>query len=422
MSRDLNSRRCPRKVCFIAHQVAGRSGGAERVLIETANAMAERGHQVEILVHEKSNHPPFYPLRFGVTLTNLRRPDAVRSKLRLRFDRWREQKLNLSRSFWFPMGHIIWLSKHGAFWRRLERHINLHRPDVAIAFLPPSIVALGKIRPAYQLRRIASLHNVPQRDLCDPARWDPSPLDRRQRMSALRRHDAITVLQPEFRDWFSPDLREKISIVPNVVRQVSTARITRHSRENTVLSVGRLAGVKRYGLLIEAWTHIVDEFPEWTLKIFGKGPLQRELQAQIAEQGLVGKVRLMGHTSDIDREYLAASIVAHPAEHEGWGLAASEALAAGVPVIGFEYCPGINHLVKHQINGLLVQDGQDPARSFAEALAELMSNQSKRLEYADAAPGTVREYSPEKVYDRWEDLLYTPAQVRDCTDPRSADS
>lgn len=406
MRKDSYSDRIPRKICLISHQIAGRSGGAERVLVETANAIAARGHRVEILTHERSGQPPFYPLRFGVTLTNLRRPDVVRSKLRLRIDKWRQEKHAKVQSYRFPIDHIVWLSKNGSFWRRLERYINLHRPDVAIAFLPPSIVALGMIRPEYPLLRIASLHNVPERDLCDPARWDPNPLDRRRRMSSLRRHDVITVLQPEFRDWFPADLQEKMSIIPNVVKRVSAERIASSNKEKTVLSVGRLAPVKRYGILIEAWAKIAGDFPDWTLKIFGRGPLQGELRAQIRELGLSDKVRLMGHTSDIDKEYLTASILAHPAEHEGWGLAASEALAAGVPVIGFAECPGINHLVHHETNGLLIPAGTDDVRAMAEALAALIGNDTRLLEFASAAPGTVREYEPDKVYDLWENLLY----------------
>ena len=406
---DREPSRFPRKVCFILERLAGRSGGAERVLIETANAMAARGHRVEILSHEKRGRPPFYPLRFGIIHTNLRRPDAVRGKLRLRLDDWREEKHRKIRSYRFPVNRLVWLSQHGAFWRRLERYLNCHRPDVAIAFLPSSIVALGLVRPEYPLRRIASLHNVPERDLCDPARWDPNPLDRKRRMSSLRQHDAITVLQSEFRDWFPSDLRGKVSIIPNAVKPVSASRIAFHAREKTVLSVGRLAFVKRYDLLIEAWANLADEFPDWTLKIFGKGPLEVELREQIAKLRLSGKIRLMGHTPNIESEYLTSSILAHPAEHEGWGLAASEALAAGVPVVGFADCPGVNRLVRHGTNGLLISREENEARSLSEALAALMRNEARRLEFAHAAPGTVKDYEPQKIFDLWEDLLYGPS-------------
>src|SRR5690606_40077099 len=69
----------------------------------------------------------------------------------------------------------------------------------------------------------------------------------------------------------------------------------------------------------------------------------------------------------IEEEYLKASILVHPAKHEGWGLAASEGLAAGIPVIGFADCPGINRLVRHGTNGLLVPADADCVPALAEA-------------------------------------------------------
>ena len=147
---------------------------------------------------------------------------------------------------------------------------------MAIAFLPPAITALGMARPGHPLRRVASLHNVPEQDLTNPARWDPNPLDRRRRMAALQRMDAITVLLPEFRDWFPEPLRGRVAVMPNAVRPMPTARI-RRPRQNIVLSVGRLAPVKRHGLLIEAWARLAGEFPDWQLRIFGIGPLEAAL-------------------------------------------------------------------------------------------------------------------------------------------------
>lgn len=404
--------RAPKKICFVLEKIAARSGGAERVVVETANAMAARGNFLEIVTHENRGKSPFYPLRFGVSHTNLRRPDAVRGPSRLWMDKQRKDMHRKVRSYRFPMDRLVWVSQHGSFWRRLEQYINEHQPDVVVAFLPSAIVALGMIRPNYPVRRIASLHNVPERDLCDPARWDPNPLDRKRRMSSLWCHDTITVLQDEFRDWFPADLRSRTHVIPNVVKPIAKARIAWDDREKIAMSVGRLATVKGFDILIEAWALLAQEFPDWTLKIFGKGPLEAELRDQIAKSGLSGKVLLMGHTSRIEKEYLSTSILAHPARHEGWGLAASEALAAGVPVVGFDDCPGINRLVQHETNGLLVSGTAERSRALSEALATLMRDESLRFEYARAAPATVTDYEPQKVFDLWEALLHDSATMQ----------
>lgn len=65
-----------RRIVLVIDRLAGRGGGAERVLTETANALALRGHLVEIITHEHSRGDPFYPLLPGVMLTRLRPPPA----------------------------------------------------------------------------------------------------------------------------------------------------------------------------------------------------------------------------------------------------------------------------------------------------------------------------------------------------------
>jgi glycosyltransferase involved in cell wall biosynthesis len=391
-----------RRICFVIDRIARRSGGAERVLVETANALAARGHEMQIVSHEARRGGPFYPTAFGVIHSNLRRPDAVRSAPRRWLDRLREPLHREVRLYSFPVGNLLWLSKHGGFWRRLERHVEAHRPDVVIAFLPPAITALGQVRPSYPLRRVASLHNVPEQDLNNPERWDPSPLDRRRRMAALHRMDAITVLLPEFRDWFPEPLKSRVTVVPNSVRPLPPGRLGSRPRGKTVLAVGRLATVKRHDLLIEAWARLTGEFPDWQLRIFGTGPTVAELEAQVQTLGLAGSVHLMGHTGKIVDEYLAASVLAHPAAYEGWGLAVTEALAAGLPVIGFADCPGVNSLVVDGENGLLVPAEGDRTANFAAALAHLMRDASLRTALGQAAPDSVSQYHPDRVADMWE--------------------
>jgi glycosyltransferase involved in cell wall biosynthesis len=399
-----------RKVCFVVDKLAGRSGGAERILIGTANALSARGHEVQILTHEARGIAPFYPLAPGVIHTNLWRPQAVRNRLRRRVDALRNKLHARYKTPLFPFDHLLWASKYGAFWRRLEIHLAAHQPDVAIAFLPPAIAALGRARSSPGLRRIASLHNVPEQDYHNPARWDPSPLDRRRRWAGLEACDAITVLLPEFREWFAADMRLRISIMPNPVPPVPPDHLARRAPQKVVLSVGRLAPVKRQDLLIDAWAKLATDFPDWTLRIFGIGPDQQALETRIRDLGLGGKVLLMGHTDTIQKEYLSAAILCHPAEYEGWGLAVTEALAAGLVPVGFADCSGINQLIRDGETGLLVapESGsrKDRVHALAKALSRLMIDPDCRDRLGAAGPASMCAFAPEQVIDRWEDLLY----------------
>lgn len=392
-----------KSVCLAIEKLADRSGGAERILIELANALARRGHPVQIVTYERRGKRPFYPLGLGVALFNLRRPDNRRSLPRRLLDRLRDLAHGL-RLYAPPFDRLLWASQHGGYSRALERHLALHAPDVAIAFLPPAISALGMAR-TEGVRRISSIHNVPAADLADPERWDPNPLDRRRRMAALAASDAVTVLLPEFRDWFAPEIAAKVALAPNPVKPVSKRRRAAAARRKVVMSVGRLAAVKRHDLLIDAWARIAGDRPDWRVEIYGVGPDAAALTARIHAAGLEGSVTLMGHHSDITDRYLTASILAHPARHEGWGLAVSEALAAGTPAIGFADCPGVNRLIEDGRTGVLVQPGADRVAALAAALARLIDNPQERQAMGAAGPAAMARYAPDRITDIWERII-----------------
>lgn len=392
-----------RRICFVVEKLADRSGGAERVLIETANALAASGYMVEILTHEHRGKPPFYPLAFGVTHTNLRRPKAVRGPLRRKLDQWRERAHQI-RNIPAPFDRLIWFSKHGAFWRRLERHLALHQPAAVIAFLPPAISALALAQPGYPLRRIASTHNAPEQDFHNPERWDPSALDRRRRWALMPRMDLIMVLLPEYRDWYPANLRDKVVVVPNAVRPIPETQRD-GCRKPWVISIGRLATVKRHELLLDAWAQLAPEFPNWRLRIFGQGPLEAHLKARIKTLNIGDQARLMGHTQEIEQEYLQSAILAHPAEFEGFPLAVTEALAAGLPVVGFEDCSGLNRLVVPGVNGLLVPSTGSRLEALTQALRSLMQDEPCRRQLGQAGPETMHPYGPEAVTALWVKCL-----------------
>lgn len=400
----------PRKILFVIEKLADRSGGAERVLIETANALAKRGHMVEIVSHEYATARPFYDLAPGVMHTNLRPPrrGIFRYLRRLR-DAWERYAPD-----WPLIDRLTWLSRNGGFWRRLQNYIEVARPDVAVAFMPPAMTALGMTTQRYELRRVASTHNVPEQDFLNPERWDPSRLDRRRRMAAMGKIDRIGVLLPEYKNFYTGDLLDRVLILPNAITPVDGMPSPMSQRLPVVMSVGRLASVKRHELLIEAWSQIAADFPEWEVQIYGKGPLERALASRIDALGLK-TVKLMGHHKDIADRYSKASILAHPAEFEGFPLAPAEALAASLPVVAFEDCSGANTLVQNGINGVLVGAEGDRVQNFAASLRLLMQDVTLRQKLADAGPPSMAPYSPELVLNTWEHMMFSSEVPQDAT-------
>ena len=88
-------------------------------------------------------------------------------------------------------------------------------------------------------------------------------------------------------------------------------------------------------------------------------------------------------------------------------MATAEALAAGLPVIGFADCPGTNELIVHDFNGWLVKPGPAGSRviSMAAGLSELMTDDNLRMRLGRNGLSSIGDFDPEVVVDMWESLL-----------------
>jgi glycosyltransferase involved in cell wall biosynthesis len=105
-----------------------------------------------------------------------------------------------------------------------------------------------------------------------------------------------------------------------------------------LLMVGSIIPRKGYDLLVAALSRITD-LP-WRLVIAadaGRSPATaRALEGQIAELHLTDRVELVGSVSPdrLEDFYRSADVFVLPSRYEGFGMAFTEAIAHGLPVIG----------------------------------------------------------------------------------------
>jgi len=93
-----------------------------------------------------------------------------------------------------------------------------------------------------------------------------------------------------------------------------------------------------------------------------------------------------------------------PSSYESFGLATAEALAAGLPAVGFADCPGTNEIIQDGVNGLLAR-GPDRTEALAAGLSRLMGEPALLAELSSRAQQSVAEYEAEGIVMRWEELL-----------------
>ncbi len=221
-------------------------------------------------------------------------------------------------------------------------------------------------------------------------------------LQAYGKADQIAVQLSSFKRVFAKRFEDKLVVLHNPIRKISAA--VSHGRKNTIVCVGRINTTqKRQGLLLEAFALIAEEVGDWELHFYGSclGQEIEELKNRVKELGLVDRVSFFAPVDDIDKVYASASILAMPSRFEGFPNVLAEALSSGLPAVGFRNCPGVNELIIHNKNGLLVEE--DTPQALASSMRLLCSDKEKRLRFGQQAIEIFSEnYSSEATLHEWE--------------------
>ena len=166
-----------------------------------------------------------------------------------------------------------------------------------------------------------------------------------------------------------------------------------------IVYLGRLSPQKRVDLLLEAVHAARIAVP---VTILGDGPARAGLERRSAELGL-GNVRFLGTVPDAEVPSIvsAADVAAFPAQREGLGLVAAEALMLGVPVVATTDGGGVLDLVRDGAGAAIA--APDPA-AFGAALQRCLADATMRPAAAKAGERLREELSPGGVAERFEPL------------------
>ncbi len=142
-----------------------------------------------------------------------------------------------------------------------------------------------------------------------------------------------------------------------------------------IACVARLDYQKNVPLLLEAVRRLRQVRQDVRVVIAGDGPERSMLRRLCEETGAGRWVTWLGFTEEIPGVLSAADIFALPSRWEGFGIAAAEAMAAGLPVVATRV-PGLTEVVADGLSGLLV-DSED-VDALTSALRRLVSDPGLR--------------------------------------------
>jgi glycosyltransferase involved in cell wall biosynthesis len=167
---------------------------------------------------------------------------------------------------------------------------------------------------------------------------------------------------------------DAVVIYPGIDPRAFTVARKRHAGV-VVGTACRLELIKGLSYLLQAAAPLVSQFPDLRLEIAGEGSLRGKLEAESRKLGINRSVSFAGWQEDLAQVMAGWDIFALPSLDEGFGFAALEAMAAGLPVAATNV-GGLPELVVDGQTGWLV-----PARDsamLADCLRRLIADAEKR--------------------------------------------
>lgn len=341
-------------------------GGAEKVACYLASFLSDKQHHITILTMDDGT--PQYQLNDNISIVPLITKDERKGFL-----------------------HNMILRM-----RRYKHYLKTSETDGYIVFLPILIILSLFFKRFSKSPMIMAERNMPSQ----------YSFYKRFFLKRLwKKADAWCFQTEEQRNWYPKGiLQRQACIIPNAINQDINFDNKDVGGKKEIVNAGRLTSQKNQILLIEAFKKISGVYPDYTLIIYGEGPLRERLSKEILKLGLENRVILYGHSNELVDKIKTAELFILSSEFEGMPNALMEAMALGLPCISTD-CEGggAKFLIDNNVNGILVP------RNNIDALALAMQRIIEDKEFASHIGGNAKEIrnrlAPDVIYSQWESFI-----------------
>jgi N-acetyl-alpha-D-glucosaminyl L-malate synthase BshA len=345
-------------------------GGSGVVATELGMLLADRGHEVHLVSYE-------VPFRIDRWRPNLIFHAVDISDYPL--FRYPPYTLNLTNKL------IEVVVQH-----RLE---IIHSSRLACTLHGTDITVVGREQSFFELTRFAMKH---QDLLTTPSTWLANETAEHFHIDQQRVH-----VVPNFVDLerFKPDAAATVRACLAPAGQ----RIITHA--------SNFRPVKRIEEVVRAFATIRSRMPA-VLVLMGDGPELPKAEHLARELGVRDDLRILGQQDKLEAVLQASDLFLLPSRAESFGLAALEAMACGVPVLGYA-AGGLPEVVENNVSGILCAEGSDVC--LGTLGANLIEDQPRYQTMRLAARARAEQFAAKKIADQYERLLggLIPAKARE---------
>lgn len=340
--------------------------GAERVLSELSREWIKGGNKVSIIQTGAGNYGVSYDFPKELEVINIH----VSSKVKL----------------------IRYLQE-------INKLINIlrERPDATVvSFIVASIFVCVVASFFVENKFVVSERNNPRE--CPSGKFQQKLRD-----WAFCHADVCVFQTEDAMKMFPQKAQKKGIIIPNPIDGNLPAPYT-GGRRKAIVAACRLHPQKNLPMLIEAFSLLYKEHPDYCLEIYGQGKEKESLEKYVAKLGLSGKVLLPGFASNIHEKMRDAAMYVSSSNYEGISNSMLEAMGMGVPTIATD-CPvgGARMVIKNGVNGVLVPVGD--TYSFYNAMKKTVEDSEFAALISQNAEKIRDKYPLDKIGQRWIEVL-----------------
>lgn len=226
----------------------------------------------------------------------------------------------------------------------------------------------------------------------------------------FRLADGAVFQLPKVAEYYS-NIKAPIAIIPNpIIDKNDIVCLPYHDRKKRIVTHGRLDNEqKRHDVLIRAFALFHQEYPDYTLSIYGgDGDMQRRnekaLRSLIEELGLADCVCLEGKTSSPKRVMKDCMIWVLSSDFEGIPNSLIEAMSMGLPCVATDCSPGgARFLINDGVNGCLVERGS--VKGLYEKIKYMIEHPLEAENMGREAMKIKQSFNPAMIADKWEKYL-----------------
>ncbi|MBR6533535.1 MAG: glycosyltransferase [Clostridia bacterium] len=330
--------------------------GAEKVLVNFANYLIEKGHNVEILeTYEKGYLKPLF--KNDIVFNSICSKEYSKKYYCSLQDIKREKKLSnviigLSK---LTFSKIVGYERFAKFLS--AKHYKNKKYDVAINYLETE-------SPEFLLKNISAKKYL---------QWchiDIKNINNKKSIDVLLNYykamDAIICVSQSAKKSFIeryPELSDKTYVIynffdRNYIENLSKKPLLYNKDKTFLLSVGRMTPQKGYLRFLEILKQLKEEGHSFCWYILGDGFERKEIEQKICKYHLHDCVRLIGIDDNPYKYIKNCDLFILPSEYEGFPTVTVEAKILNKPVLATDVS-GIKEQITHGKSGWIVENSQE---------------------------------------------------------------